>query len=63
MKAQATVGMAQDGESMGLFTVEEIREVISVKDLAGQDSLSGKHLIRQISTDSRSVRRGGAMLK
>mgnify|MGYP001308321686 CR=1 FL=1 len=43
---------------MGLFTVEELREVISVKVLAGQDSLSGKHRIRQISTDSRSVRRG-----
>ena len=43
---------------MGLFTVEEIREVISVKVLAGPDFFSGKHLIRQISTDSRSVRRG-----
>jgi len=43
---------------MGLFTVEELREVISVKVLAGQDSVSGKHVIRQISTDSRSVRRG-----
>src|SRR5207244_251623 len=43
---------------MGLFTVEELREVISVKVLAGQDSLSGKQRIRQISTDSRSVVRG-----
>ena len=43
---------------MGLFTVEELREVISVKVLAGQDSLLGKRRIRQISTDSRSVRRG-----
>jgi len=43
---------------MGLFTVEEIREVISVTVLAGRDSVSGKHLIRQISTDSRSIRRG-----
>jgi UDP-N-acetylmuramoyl-tripeptide--D-alanyl-D-alanine ligase len=43
---------------MGLFTVEELREVISVKVLLGQDSLSGKRRIRQISTDSRSVRRG-----
>ena len=58
MKAQATVGIAQDEESMGLFTVEEIREVISVKVLAGPNFFSGKHLIRQISTDSRSVRRG-----
>jgi UDP-N-acetylmuramoyl-tripeptide--D-alanyl-D-alanine ligase len=43
---------------MGFFTVEELREVISVKVLTGQDSLSGKRRIRQISTDSRSVRRG-----
>jgi UDP-N-acetylmuramoyl-tripeptide--D-alanyl-D-alanine ligase len=43
---------------MGLFTVEELREVISVKVLSGQDSLSGKRRIRQISTDSRSIRRG-----
>jgi len=58
VKVQATVGIAQAEESMGLFTVDELREVISVKVLAGQDSLSGKHRIRQISTDSRSVRRG-----
>ena len=58
MRVQATAEIAQDKESMGLFTVEELREVISVKVLAGQDSLSGKHRIRQISTDSRSVRRG-----
>src|SRR5512141_2885499 len=51
-------GAAQGGESMGLFTVEELREVISVKVLAGQDSLSGKRRIRQISTDSRAIRRG-----
>ena len=38
MKVQATVGSAQDEESMGLFTVEELREVISVKVLAGQES-------------------------
>ncbi|MEK6574979.1 MAG: Mur ligase domain-containing protein, partial [Chloroflexota bacterium] len=48
----------QDGESMGLFTVEELREVISVKILAGRDSASGKRRIRQVSTDSRSIRRG-----
>ncbi|TLY25601.1 MAG: UDP-N-acetylmuramoyl-tripeptide--D-alanyl-D-alanine ligase, partial [Nitrospirae bacterium] len=58
MRLQATAEIAQDKESMGLFTVEELREVISVKVLAGQDSLSGKQRIRQISTDSRSVRRG-----
>jgi UDP-N-acetylmuramoyl-tripeptide--D-alanyl-D-alanine ligase len=58
VNVQDTVGIAHDEDSMGLFTVEELREVISVKVLAGQDSLSGKHLIRKISTDSRSVRRG-----
>jgi UDP-N-acetylmuramoyl-tripeptide--D-alanyl-D-alanine ligase len=52
------VGIAQDKGSMGLFTVGELREVISVTVLAGLDSESGKYLIRQISTDSRSVRRG-----
>jgi UDP-N-acetylmuramoyl-tripeptide--D-alanyl-D-alanine ligase len=50
--------IAQDEESMGLFTVEELQEVINVKVLAGQDSLSGKLRIRQISTDSRLVQRG-----
>ena len=45
MRVQATAEIAQDKESMGLFTVEELREVISVKVLAGQDSLSGKHRI------------------
>ena len=58
MSVQATVGIAQGEGSMGLFTVEELREVISVKVLAGQDTLTGKRRIRQISTDSRSVRRG-----
>ncbi|RPH81738.1 MAG: UDP-N-acetylmuramoyl-tripeptide--D-alanyl-D-alanine ligase [Nitrospiraceae bacterium] len=57
MKVQATTRTAQGEESMGLFTVEELREVISVKVLAGQDTLSGKRRIRQISTDSRSIRR------
>jgi UDP-N-acetylmuramoyl-tripeptide--D-alanyl-D-alanine ligase len=55
------LGMAEVGEgeeSMGIFTVEELREVISVKVLSGQGSVSGKRRIRQISTDSRSVRRG-----
>ena len=58
MRAQAPAGIAQNKESMGLFTVEELREVISVKVLTGTESLSGKRRIRQISTDSRSVRRG-----
>ncbi len=55
---QGTAKIGQDGESMGLFTVEELREVISVKILAGRDSVSGKRRIRRVSTDSRSIRRG-----
>ena len=43
---------------MALFTVAELREVISVKVLAGDASPSAKQRIRGISTDSRSVRRG-----
>ena len=45
-------------EGMALFTVAELREVISVKVLAGDPSLSAKRRIRGISTDSRSIRRG-----
>jgi UDP-N-acetylmuramoyl-tripeptide--D-alanyl-D-alanine ligase len=58
MRVQVMAGTTQGEESMGLFTVDELREVISVKVLAGQDSLSGKRRIRQIGTDSRSIRRG-----
>lgn len=43
---------------MGLFTLEALREVVSVKILAGQDASWSKRRIRQISTDSRSMRRG-----
>lgn len=43
---------------MALFTVEELREVISVKVLAGDQLPSAKRRIRQISTDSRSIRKG-----
>lgn len=43
---------------MALFTVAELREVISVKVLAGDPSPSVKRRIRGISTDSRSIRRG-----
>src|SRR5215467_13726922 len=43
---------------MALFTVEELREVISVKVLAGDPSPSAKRRIRSISTDSRSIKRG-----
>lgn len=43
---------------MALFTVEELREVISVKVLAGDPSPSARRRIRHISTDSRAIRRG-----
>lgn len=58
MSAQVIAEAAQGEGSVGLFTIEELREVISVKVLAGHDSLSGKRRIRQTSTDSRSIRRG-----
>ena len=45
-------------ESVALFTVAELREVISVKVLAGDPFLSAKRRIRGISTDSRSIHRG-----
>lgn len=43
---------------MALFTVEELREVISVKVLAGEVPGWTKQRIRQISLDSRSIRPG-----
>ncbi|BFU95432.1 MAG: UDP-N-acetylmuramoyl-tripeptide--D-alanyl-D-alanine ligase [Nitrospira sp.] len=43
---------------MALFTIEELREVVSVKVLAGEAAPSAKRRIRNISTDSRSIRRG-----
>jgi UDP-N-acetylmuramoyl-tripeptide--D-alanyl-D-alanine ligase len=43
---------------MALFTIEELREVISVKVLAGEPSPSAKRRIRNVSTDSRSIKRG-----
>lgn len=43
---------------MALFTVEELREVISVKVLAGEAPGWTKQRIRQISLDSRSIRPG-----
>jgi UDP-N-acetylmuramoyl-tripeptide--D-alanyl-D-alanine ligase len=45
-------------EGRALFTVAELREVISVKVLAGDPSPSVKRRIYGISTDSRSIRRG-----
>ena len=43
---------------MALFTVEELREVISTKVLAGERPGWMKHPIRRISLDSRSIRPG-----
>ena len=43
---------------MALLTVEALREVISVKVLAGDPSPSAKRRIRGVSSDSRSIRRG-----
>src|SRR5689334_22581136 len=43
---------------MPLFTVEELREVISTKVLAGETSGWMKQPIRWISMDSRSIRPG-----
>src|SRR5262249_30980384 len=52
-------GKSERGEeSMALFTVAELREVISVKVLAGDASPSAKRRVRGISTGSRSIRRG-----
>ena len=43
---------------MALFTIEELREVISVKPLAGDWPRWTKQRIRHISLDSRSIRAG-----
>jgi len=48
----------QGESSMALFTVEELREVISVRVLAGEAAPSAKRRIRHVGTDSRSIRRG-----
>jgi len=58
VKVHSGVKAEQSEESMALFTIEELREVISVKVLAGDASPSAKRRIRGISTDSRSIRRG-----
>jgi UDP-N-acetylmuramoyl-tripeptide--D-alanyl-D-alanine ligase len=47
---------------MPLFTVEELREVISTKILAGEGPGWMKQRIRQISLDSRSIRPGDLFL-
>jgi UDP-N-acetylmuramoyl-tripeptide--D-alanyl-D-alanine ligase len=51
-------GWGHSETAMALFTIEELREVISVKVLAGEASPSAKRRIRNISTDSRSIKRG-----
>jgi UDP-N-acetylmuramoyl-tripeptide--D-alanyl-D-alanine ligase len=43
---------------MALFTLEELREVISVKVLTGLDVIQDKCRIDHISTDSRAIRPG-----
>ncbi len=58
MNVQHGGGAGPVDSSMALFTVEELREVISVRVLAGEASPSAKRRIRQISTDSRSIKRG-----
>jgi len=58
VKVHSGVRAEQREDSMALFTVEELREVISVKVLAGDPSPSAKRRIRGISSDSRSIRRG-----
>ncbi len=52
----------QTGMEMPLFTVEELREVISTKILAGDELGWIKQRIRQISFDSRSLRPGDLFL-
>ena len=47
---------------MPLFTVEELREVISTKVLAGEEPGWTKQRIRQISLDTRSLRPGDLFL-
>ena len=58
MTGQFAPNTEQREASMALFTVEELREVISVKVLAGDPSPSTKRRIRHISTDSRSIKKG-----
>ena len=47
---------------MTLFTVEELREVISAKVLAGDGAGWAKHRIRRISLDTRSLQPGDLFL-
>ncbi|MGA6827969.1 UDP-N-acetylmuramoyl-tripeptide--D-alanyl-D-alanine ligase [Nitrospira sp. NS4] len=43
---------------MALFTVEELREVISVKVLAGEGTRWAKQRVRRLNMDSRTIRSG-----
>ncbi|MGC4096778.1 MAG: UDP-N-acetylmuramoyl-tripeptide--D-alanyl-D-alanine ligase [Nitrospira sp.] len=47
---------------MALFTVEELREIVSAKVLAGEGVGWTKHRIRRISLDSRSLQPGDLFL-
>jgi UDP-N-acetylmuramoyl-tripeptide--D-alanyl-D-alanine ligase len=58
VKASSAVAAEQGRDGMALFTLEELREVISVKVLGGQEAARGKCRINQISTDSRAIRPG-----
>ncbi len=58
MNVSQTVVAEQGRDGMALFTLEELREVISVKILGGQDAVQAKRRINQISTDSRAIRSG-----
>ena len=58
MKVHSGLIGERNEDFMALFTIDELREVISVKVLAGDPSPSIKRRIRSVTTDSRSVRRG-----
>ncbi|HET7059602.1 MAG TPA: Mur ligase domain-containing protein, partial [Nitrospiraceae bacterium] len=47
---------------MTLFTVEELREVVNARVLAGEGIGWTKHRIRRISLDTRSLRPGDLFL-
>ena len=47
---------------MTLFTVEELREVVGAKILAGEGTGWTRHCIRRISLDTRSLRPGDLFL-
>lgn len=59
-RVQAPVGARK--HHMTLFTVEELREVVGAKVLAGEGTGWTKHRIRRISLDTRSLRPGDLFL-